>query len=774
MKSRPFPLLGKFRFGWLLFWLSVISLVFSLIIGMNESIRNFPFPGMAALGLFAVFWGWIIGGGQRKLTLSLVCSLIFGLILLVLINSSGYRSLIQALLEGFRSSRLVLPYLPGDENIQASILYLHRLIGHLAYFYDQLNAWALSLVHKRGSYDPMITQTLWGTLVWNSSLLTGWLLRRRKHAIISGLPILVLLTGILGYTRQNTAGLVTALSSLLVMTILCEHLRFENKWQINQIDFSEEIRFDIASLGIPIVILIMVIAGVLPNIPLEKIREFYNQNFFPQSEEQTQIDKLLGLEKTLRVLPPNGSSGNLPLAFMIGAGPELSEKLVMEIDTGEFFFPVEVDPGASLPKYYWFGRSYDIYTGNGWATSEISLDDITKDEAIVPADLAASRILQQEIRKSEEAPPTLYSAGIPESVDQRLTVGWRKATGEYYSAQLETLEYKVSAPVLEISDDLLQQANQPAPDFIIENYLQLSAETPTRVLELAASITEDALTPYEKAKAIETYLRQYEYTLDIPSPPQDQDIVDYFLFDLQQGYCDYFASAMVVLARAVDLPARLAVGYATGEYDYGRHLFVVTEENAHAWPEVYISPYGWIPFEPTASLSTFGWSVYPDVARESGDEILTDTAEDKAQPIWLDLFVLIGIIILFTVTFFLRNKIFKRKEKHISTGQQIEKIYQRMKKNLKRLLISPQSSKTPLEFQIALINWLNQHMTSRIDGWLIERIIQNLSNLTGLYQQGIYTPRPLSEIQIKSAKQNLANLLTHTWILNLVFFLKAH
>ena len=87
------------------------------------------------------------------------------------------------------------------------------------------------------------------------------------------------------------------------------------------------------------------------------------------------------------------------------------------------------------------------------------------------------------------------------------------------------------------------------------------------MLDLAVEVVGDAETRYDGAKAIEYYLRAYTYTLDLPEPPTNRDLVDYFLFERQEGYCDYYASAMVVMARAVGIPARLASGYAQGTYD---------------------------------------------------------------------------------------------------------------------------------------------------------------------------------------------------------------
>jgi hypothetical protein len=108
-------------------------------------------------------------------------------------------------------------------------------------------------------------------------------------------------------------------------------------------------------------------------------------------------------------------------------------------------------------------------------------------------------------------------------------------------------------------------------------------------------------TEYDKAQAIEQYLRQYTYDLKVSQPPADvKDVADYFLFELQRGYCDYYATAFIVLARLAGLPARFATGFAPGSWDQRQGDFVVTESNAHSWPEVYFPEVGWVPFEPTA------------------------------------------------------------------------------------------------------------------------------------------------------------------------------
>jgi transglutaminase-like putative cysteine protease len=164
--------------------------------------------------------------------------------------------------------------------------------------------------------------------------------------------------------------------------------------------------------------------------------------------------------------------------------------------------------------------------------------------------------------------------------------------------------YSVLSMVPAVSKEQLRAAGRDDPDPIRARYLSLP-EIPQRVLDKAAEVVAGIDNPYDQAVAIETYLRNFEYTLEIDEPPPDRDVVDYFLFDLRKGYCDYYASAMVVMARAVGIPARLAVGYASGYYDERTDEYTVTEAEAHSWPELYFPPYGWIPFEPTASRSPF-------------------------------------------------------------------------------------------------------------------------------------------------------------------------
>ncbi|QNU65304.1 transglutaminase domain-containing protein [Ruminiclostridium herbifermentans] len=162
-------------------------------------------------------------------------------------------------------------------------------------------------------------------------------------------------------------------------------------------------------------------------------------------------------------------------------------------------------------------------------------------------------------------------------------------------------------------------------DEIYKRYTQIPYFIPQRVSQLAHDLTKDFDNNYDKAKAIETYLSStYKYTLSPGNIPRDRDFVDYFLFEGKKGYCTYYASAMAIMLRCIGIPARYVEGYVMPPLATNG-VYKVTNEQAHAWVEVYFEGFGWIPFEPTASYvsrmyydTTITSQSYDDTMRNSG------------------------------------------------------------------------------------------------------------------------------------------------------------
>jgi transglutaminase-like putative cysteine protease len=166
--------------------------------------------------------------------------------------------------------------------------------------------------------------------------------------------------------------------------------------------------------------------------------------------------------------------------------------------------------------------------------------------------------------------------------------------------------YTVIGAVADASADELRAAAEVYPTWVSERHLQLPEELPQRVRELAGELTVGSDNPYDKAKAIEEYLRLIPVDYRMGDIPPGRDAVDYFLFEAQEGYFDYHASAMVVLLRAAGVPARLAVGYLLdpSAFDSRAAQYNIREIHAYAWPEVFFSGIGWLPFNPSPDRPT--------------------------------------------------------------------------------------------------------------------------------------------------------------------------
>ena len=162
--------------------------------------------------------------------------------------------------------------------------------------------------------------------------------------------------------------------------------------------------------------------------------------------------------------------------------------------------------------------------------------------------------------------------------------------------------YTVTGSVNVASVEQLQAAGTDYPQWVTDRYLDLP-RVPARVGTKAQEVTRNEVTPYDKAAALEKYLRTFPNDFNVQAPPAGRDSVDWFLFDLQRGYFDYHASAMAVMLRTLGIPARVATGYALDPLarDPGTDTFNLTQKNAFAWPEVYFPNVGWVEFSPTPS-----------------------------------------------------------------------------------------------------------------------------------------------------------------------------
>ena len=348
-----------------------------------------------------------------------------------------------------------------------------------------------------------------------------------------------------------------------------------------------------------ITIALVLFSAFTSSLSIHQIREWIDELRRPSTAQGNDLGKSLGIAPGGTPAPDvftEARRPGLPEDHLIGAGPELSQRVVMT---------VAVNNLAALshdrqPTLYWRAFTYDIYTGDGWRSNTTEQNPYPANQPLKAEYTSRQILVQQQVFPVENLGGTVYAAGEPLTVGLPSEAAWR-SNADLFGVQTDRAgSYKVNSVLPRINELALRDAGQRYPDWVRGRYLALPPGIPDRVRALAIELTAPERTPYDRTRAIESYLRTFPYTLDVPRPPVGRDVVDYFLFDLKKGYCDYYASSMVVLARAAGIPARLVIGYANGTYNLNSKRFVVTEADAHSWAEVYFPGIGWVTFEPTS------------------------------------------------------------------------------------------------------------------------------------------------------------------------------
>ncbi|WP_158602247.1 transglutaminase TgpA family protein [Cohnella endophytica] len=420
---------------------------------------------------------------------------------------------------------------------------------------------------------------------------------------------------------HNIAWIVTAgLAWLVVLHLRQLQVRHPDSWEA-----LAERPLDIAFPAV-VIITIVLLAGIfVPRAPVI-LEDPYTIWTEAQGREVPAFSGEGGVQKVSVTPSTKGSSlsGYSRDDRKIGGSFQFDYSPVMTITTSQ--------------SSYWRGESKSIYTGKGWAD--------TKDARLVPLAVGAATDLELDPPRApgvktvevvqtvtvlrKDKIPVLFGAGPVSSVselksDNNAGLKWNPEEWEARwtkSARVESYSIVSQVAVLDVKG--LQGA--PAPSSIdVAPYLQLPDSLPDRVRELAKEKTAGLTNDYDKAKELESYLKEtFPYTnkpdLTRQTNRTNGDFVDAFLFEIKEGYCDYFSTSFVVMARSIGLPTRWVKGYATG-YDPSRSererfggpiatpdpsgagTYTVRNADAHSWAEVYFEGYGWIPFEPTSGFT---------------------------------------------------------------------------------------------------------------------------------------------------------------------------
>jgi len=663
-------------------------------------------------------------------------------------------------------------------------------------------AWFSQMQQQKAEFDPILSTLVWGFALWCVGGWASWALWRRRQSFLAILPAGALLAVSLAFTGASANFLLGVLGSALLLTAWNGFNYRLDSWIARQIDYAEDLRLDVIIMAVLLTAFLLLLAGFSPSFSPEKIEAFLDRMIPVENTLSQPVGESLGLaQRTAKPLPIERQAktglylNGLPRVHLIGSGVELSKETVMFISTGDLPpMPVQMTGTLQIPRYYWRTLTYDVYNGDGWAASETQPMSYIPGEAVhagyylYPSEgrktvfhpdtrLPGMRLVHFRVEEAANLNGLAYATGELIGMDVRYKVLWRLPPdpssgqeGDAFALQKLSQDKKYSAFSLMArpNEAVLRSSQEEFPPWVQERYLALPENLPQRVKDLAADLTADQPTRYDQALAIESYLRQIPYTLDLPNPPADRDIVDNFLFDLKQGYCDYYASAMVVLARSAGLPARLVVGYASGSYDLQKAVYRISEADGHSWPEIYFSGIGWVEFEPTAAR--------PQIERPSGETLqagsfqgLLDNQSTEQLSPGLDRYLRIGfgvflgafILGVVYLSWYVTESWRIRREQ---PGKLIISLFRRVYRYGRQLGVPARRGDTPAEYGVRLVRRIERLAEKSHLKKIFSLARLEIERLVNLYNSVLYSPHPVRREDGESALAAWQKLRWRLWL----------
>ncbi len=599
-------------------------------------------------------------------------------------------------------------------------------------------------------------------LVWLQAFHGAWQIHRRHDALTALLPSGIVLAFLVFYHPVASFYFFVFLFCMLWLIAVCHLWAHRDHWTNVGTDYPGDLGTELVISVGPWILVLLLAAALIPN------RGFWTTSrlFWEQ------VERVFGpLEDGQRTAPDG--RGTLPRAHMLGGRPELAETVVLYVTTSDPPPRRATESGAPsaapvAPTRYWRSESLDVYTGQGWMSSPTEAVLLSPDEPLAPASPPGST-LGQHFEIVSPASQALVAANAPARLDVPVLAWWRSA-GDLARLTGEASHYTATSWTPEPTAADLRKASPLLPSELADRYLDLPETLPDRVMQLARRVVGSADNRYDQARAIETFLRAYPYTLDVPEPPDERDLVDYFLFDLQKGYCDYYASAMVVMARSIGIPARFATGYSHGEYDHATGRWVVTEMDGHSWVEIYFDGIGWIEFEPTAGLPALD---RPEVHVQPRPAVPPLPPRPKSFWHWIPSLLVMALAILGLLMVLALCSRLRVPRSNASPTEVVRDLYARLRRWDSRLALITPSGMTAHEHAMSLASLLRARgQTSR---WSRIRRAATTAPLDVIHLSQIYvsaqygkTPTsPQEAAESYDAWRRLRRLLWWYWLVPL-------
>jgi transglutaminase-like putative cysteine protease len=478
--------------------------------------------------------------------------------------------------------------------------------------------WGRVLVGGGRGEDLLLFVTALCLLCWALAHATTWMIFRQgwtwRAITINATLILINYTYVL--PKPDLPFFIFLCAALLLL--VHQHIvQRQAQWDAQQIEYPDmlSLRF-LWSAALVCGLLIMITAALPGSVTVDRATRTWEILSRPFKLARERWEDAFA---TLNAPPGAGSGAFAARSAQLGGSRRLSDGLVMTVRSASFD--------------YWRAVAFDKYGDGHWqnttgeqaraaigaSTPELARTTLGIGVPLPIGDTRGRHQVDEAFTLAQDRSDKLLFVGgtarslsLPSLVEHNYLRSSAQAAPNYDDTALIASHddlrsgqtYTVTALISQADVQGLKDAGADYPAWVRERYLQIPESVTPRTRALAAQVAAEAHTPYDQAMAIQEYLRTLRYNEAIPGPPSGVEPVDWFLFTQREGYCDYYASSMVMMLRSLGVPTRWVQGYAGGVFNAEQGVYEVRENVAHSWPEVYFPGFGWERFEPTPASYT--------------------------------------------------------------------------------------------------------------------------------------------------------------------------
>ena len=594
MRIRP-----KLEEGWstlILLWAMI--LISAMAIAQADLI--FGLHVIPMVGTFAILAGTLLSKSRFSPNTAHLFSLIYGL--------------------------FVVFYMVGTVDTLADLPWRDRILDPTDGIISRQLIWLQKLFSGGTSRDGLMFVFQTSLIYWGLGYTAAWYTFRKPRVWRVVIPTgLVLLSVVYYYAGPRPLQMYLALYLLLALLFVARTYLVEQEkgWLAGSVRYEKRIWFNFIRAGFIASLLALIFAWGLPPLSASAtVGDAVNGARGPWREFQDNWTRMFSALRTY------GTNTTDPYqdTLVLGGPRTVGNTAVMDI-----IVPRE------LPYIYWQAKVYHTYENGGWQSMDEPFTEHFPDEGAINHPFTSDReVITQTVISYLPNSSLIYGAPDIVDVDRPVNVyASRDDSGNQLVSQIRSKfvlqlgdQYEVTSRLSLADASSLRAAEAVYPDWVQDIYLQVPDTLTPETLDLAEELTADFDNSFDKAISIRDYLREnIAYNDQIDAAPPGVDPVHHTLFVSQEAYCNYYASAMTLMLRSQGIPTRVVSGYAQGSFDEESSSYRVQASNAHTWVEVYFPSYGWIQFEPTASIPAWDRPELIDEGGSGGDAFSAFSAQ---------------------------------------------------------------------------------------------------------------------------------------------------